>query len=65
MKLSQILKLRQISETKTLAQILPKSCEVSRGHSFNAIFMEFYKNVYLNEIYIKFETESRQVKSIS
>ena len=43
------------SKTRSLGQMIEKSCKHSRGHIFSSIFMMFGQNVYLDDIKVKVE----------
>ena len=40
-------------KTRSLGQIVLKTCSLSRGHSFASIFMKLYQNVCLDDILVK------------
>ena len=51
------------SKTRSLGQILEKTCVRSRGHIFSPIIMKPGQNVCLDEISDQFENGSCQVKN--
>ena len=51
------------SKNRSLGQISLKPCSPSRGHSFALILMKLYQNVCLDDISIRFEYGSCQVKN--
>ena len=53
------------SETRSLGQILEKSCVLSSRHSFDSVCMKPCQNIWHHEMWDKIETESSQVKSRS
>ena len=50
------------SETRSLGQILEKSCLLSSRHTFDSICLKLCQNVCYHETMDKFETGSYQVK---
>ena len=52
------------SKTRSLGEILEKSCVRSRGHIFSLIIMKLSENVCLEEILGKFEHGSYWVKNM-
>ena len=50
------------SETRSLGQILEKSCALSSRHSFDPICVKRCQNVWQHEMWDKTETESSQVR---
>ena len=53
------------SKTRSLGQIIVKSCIHSRSHIFSPIFLKLAQNVCLNNILDEFENGSSQTKSRS
>ena len=52
-----------MSKTRSVGQIIEKPCEHSRGHSFGPIIIKLAQNDYLDNISVKFEYGSCQVKN--
>ena len=50
-------------KTSSLNQILFKRCLHSTGYRFASIFMLLHQNIYLDDISVKFEYRSCQVKT--
>ena len=53
------------SKTRSLGQILEKSCVHSRRHSFDPSFMKLCQNVSHHSIWVKFKTGSFRSKTRS
>ena len=51
------------SKTRSLGQILEKSCLHSRGHIFGLIILKFCQDVCFDNILDRFESGSREVKN--
>ena len=51
------------SKTRSLDQMLEKSCVHSRGHFFSLIMIKLGQNDFLNKIINKFENGSCRVKN--
>ena len=51
------------SKTRSVGQIIEKPCEHSRGHSFGPVIIKLAQNDYLDNISVKFEYGSCQVKN--
>ena len=51
------------SKSRSKAQILEKQCELPRRHIFDSVFTKLNQNVYLYEIYVRYETKSHWVKN--
>ena len=51
------------SKTRSLGQIIEKSCEHSRGHNFSLIIMKSDQHVCLDEILDEFKNWSYRVKN--
>ena len=50
------------SKSRSLGQILVKTCFHSRGHNFDPIFIKLAQDVYIDDIYDEFEYGSGRVK---
>ena len=51
------------SKTRLLGQIALKPCSPSRGHNFASGLMKFYQSDILDEISVRFEYGSCQIKN--
>ena len=50
------------SKSRSLGQILVKSCYHTTGHNFDPIFIKLAQSVYIDGIYVEFEHKCCQVK---